>query len=279
MNHNFKALLAVLLSTISTLSAFAGERGKHLQYIIREQVVEPPRIEGAAEYSEALALLREGKSRNPVEGMAKLQTASDAGFSPAMYVLAIRTLRGEDTPLDPEKGIQLLVQSAVKAYPQALFTLGRLLEEGNGVSKSPWLALACYQVAQQSELKEVRGPLARLSKQLESSLSSEGIPILDLQQVELIKPYPTKDLPPGVKTFGLVVMEVEIGPEGVPRRLVKVLGTPEVEKTAIPIMQAARFKPWISEGQPSPFRVYWALSVSHRLTTDFIIAVPRPARR
>jgi len=279
MNHSFKTFSVVTMSTIASLSTSAGERGKHLQYIVRERMTEPIRTKGAAEYSAALVLLGEGKSRNPAEGMAKLQAASDVGFPPAMYVLAIRTLRGEDTPLDPEKGIQLLVQSAVKAYPQALFTLGRLLEAGNGVSKSPWLALACYQVAQQSELKEVREPLTRLSKQLESHLPSEGIRILDLQQVELIKPYPAKDLPPGVENFGLVIMEVDVGPDGVPRRLAKALGTPEVEKIAAPIMEAARFKPWINEGQPSSFRVYWALRVTHILTTDFVLEVPRPVRR
>lgn len=90
-------------------------------------------------------ILLKGEGGHPTDiaaGMEALKHASDKGFHPAMFNLALRLVKTD--PPDVEQALQLLQKASEEGFVSAMFVLGSWYAEGKVVKQDMATAAAWY---------------------------------------------------------------------------------------------------------------------------------------
>jgi len=74
---------------------------------------------------------------NAAEEWSLIQKAANENYSPALYEIGPRAIRGEDPHCTPDKGWKMVRDAATLGSVQAQFYLGQAYENGDGVPKEP----------------------------------------------------------------------------------------------------------------------------------------------
>jgi len=93
----------------------------------------------AAMYSLAMWQIagEEGISKDPAGGLALLQKAAKENYGPALFQIASRLIKGQDFPVDLERGLKMMQEAATLGSRSAEYYLGQAYRDGIAVPRDP----------------------------------------------------------------------------------------------------------------------------------------------